>query len=93
MVNATAEGKPGYNKIRFYADQAWRDGLRHCWIDTCCIDNNNAVEVQEAINCMFRWYRRATKFSVYLAGFFSTSAWESPFHGSIWSPAIGPFKI
>jgi hypothetical protein len=26
------------------------------WVDTCCIDKRNAVELSEAINSMFRWY-------------------------------------
>lgn len=39
--------------------QAREDGYRHVWIDTCCIDKTNSVELQEAINSMFRWYRNA----------------------------------
>jgi hypothetical protein len=41
MVDSVAEGKPGYHKIQFCADQAWRDGLRFFWMDTCCIDRAN----------------------------------------------------
>jgi hypothetical protein len=77
MMDRTAEDKPGYYKIRFCADQAWRDGLGHCWVDTCCIDKTNAVGLREAINGMFRWYRRAAKCYVYLADVFSTSAWKT----------------
>jgi hypothetical protein len=60
-------GTTGYEKIKFCGEQAGRDGLRHFWIDTCCIDKSNAVELQEAINSMFRWYRNATKCYVYLS--------------------------
>ncbi len=61
MVDGTGTSKLGYKKIQFCADQAWHDGLKFCWVDTCCIDKTNSVELQEAINCMFRWYRGATK--------------------------------
>src|SRR5436189_4680062 len=53
--------KAGYRKLRFCARQAARDDLQHFWVDTCCIDKSNSVELQEAINSMFRWYRNATK--------------------------------
>jgi hypothetical protein len=33
---------------------AKRDGLQYFWVDTCCIDKSNNVELQEAINSMFR---------------------------------------
>src|ERR1051326_155563 len=49
------EKKAGYNKIRFCGEQARQDGLQYFWIDTCCIDKTNSVELQEAINSMFRW--------------------------------------
>jgi hypothetical protein len=35
--NGRTRGKAGYNKILFCAQQAERDGLRHFWVDTCCI--------------------------------------------------------
>ncbi|KAH7418702.1 hypothetical protein BKA64DRAFT_691198 [Cadophora sp. MPI-SDFR-AT-0126] len=56
----------GYGKIQFCRAQARRDDLQYFWMDTCCIDKSNAVELQEAINSMFRWYRDATKCYVYL---------------------------
>ncbi|KAH7305364.1 hypothetical protein BKA65DRAFT_560173 [Rhexocercosporidium sp. MPI-PUGE-AT-0058] len=62
----TNKGKAGYGKIQFCGEQARRDGLQYFWLDTCCIDKSNAVELQEAINSMFRWYRDATKCYVYL---------------------------
>ena len=51
--------------------------------DTCCIDKTNAVELQEAVNCMFRWYHRAAICYAYLADV-STPAWETPFRTSRW---------
>jgi len=29
LANGTAKNKAGYAKIRFYGDQAWRDGLKY----------------------------------------------------------------
>jgi hypothetical protein len=58
--------KAGYHKIKFCAQQAAKDGLRYIWVDTCCIDQKNAVELAEAINSMFSWYRRAARCYVYL---------------------------
>ncbi|KAL5327862.1 hypothetical protein ACEPPN_005568 [Leptodophora sp. 'Broadleaf-Isolate-01'] len=66
LTNGTSKGKAGYGKIQFCGEQARRDGLQYFWVDTCCIDKSNAVELQEAINSMFRWYRDATKCYVYL---------------------------
>jgi hypothetical protein len=84
-VKADVEANPGYPKIKFCVDQAWSesDPLRHCWVDTCCIDKTNAVELQETINCMFRWYRRAKKCYVYLADV-PASDWQTAFRGSEW---------
>jgi Heterokaryon incompatibility protein (HET) len=59
--------KAGYGKIQFCGEQAARHGLQYFWIDTCCIDKSNAVELSEAINSMFRWYGNSQKCFVYLS--------------------------
>ena len=94
MIKGTGTSKTGFGKIRFCGEQARRDGLQYFWVDTCCIDKSNAVELQEAINSMFRWYRDATKCYVYLADVstkkrrlsdrFSEHTWESAFRSSKW---------
>jgi Heterokaryon incompatibility protein (HET) len=66
LIDGTGKNKVGYEKIRFCGQQARRDRLQYFWVDTCCIDKSNAVELQEAINSMFRWYRNAVKCYVYL---------------------------
>jgi Heterokaryon incompatibility protein (HET) len=70
-LNKTAKNKPGYKKILFCAKQAVQDSIQYIWVDTCCIDksNNNpnkAIELQYAINSMFRWYQNAAKCYIYL---------------------------
>jgi len=67
VADNVGQDKLGYNKISFCGDQAWRDGLRYFWIDSCCIDKTNSTELQEAINSMFRWYRNASRCYVYLS--------------------------
>lgn len=54
--------KPGVGcvKLRGSCQQTKKNGLRYVWIDTCCIDKANLVELSEAINSMFRWYQRAS---------------------------------
>jgi hypothetical protein len=84
----------GYRKLRFCAEQATHDGLQHFWVDTCCIDKSNAVELQEAIASMFAWYQNATKCYVYLSDVSTTKreasdqssecTWESAFRASRW---------
>ncbi|KAH9906436.1 hypothetical protein F4778DRAFT_649008 [Xylariomycetidae sp. FL2044] len=71
--------KAGYNKIEFCAEQAKRDGLQYFWVDTCCIDKSDSIELQTAINSMFRWYRDAKKCYVYL----SDVPWTT-LHNSRW---------
>jgi hypothetical protein len=93
LTDGTSKGKAGYGKIQFCGEQARRDGLQYFWVDTCCIDKSNAVELQEAINSMFRWYRDATKCYVYLRDVSrpcadsadgSNEAWEWTFRKSEW---------
>ncbi|KAH8659280.1 vegetative incompatibility protein HET-E-1 [Tricladium varicosporioides] len=94
LMDGIGESKAGYGKIRLCGEWAKRDGLRYFWVDTCCIDKSNSVELQEAINSMFRWYRNAVKCYVYLSDVstkeregsdqFSEQAWESAFRSSRW---------
>ena len=94
LVDGTGEDKTGYEKIRFCAAQARRDGLRYFWVDTCCIDKSNNNELSRAINSMFRWYQDADRCYVYLSDISASSyeedsqqselAWESAFRASKW---------
>ncbi|RTE68478.1 Vegetative incompatibility protein HET-E-1 [Fusarium euwallaceae] len=67
LMDVTGQDKLGYDKIWFCGKQALRDGLQYFWVDTCCIDKSNSTELQEAFNCMYRWYRDAAKCYVYLS--------------------------
>ncbi|KAF2786713.1 HET-domain-containing protein, partial [Melanomma pulvis-pyrius CBS 109.77] len=83
--------KAGWRKIEFCAKQVAADGLQYFWVDTCCIDKKNAVELGAAINSMFRWYQNATRCYVYLSDVSKPDnevdgerAWEKAFRTSRW---------
>jgi hypothetical protein len=57
---------PGAQKIEWACWQAIQDGYSWAWVDTCCIDKTNNAELSEAINSMFRWYKRSEACYVYL---------------------------
>jgi Heterokaryon incompatibility protein (HET) len=90
LQNGTGIKKAGYQKIRFCGEQAKSDGLQYFWVDTCCIDKSSSAELTEAINSMFRWYRKATKCYVYLPDVLRLAlkndslAWESAVRDSKW---------
>jgi hypothetical protein len=67
VKDTEVKSKAGWDKIRFCAQQAKRDGLDYFWVDTCCIDKANNTELSEAINSMFRWYQNARRCYVYLS--------------------------
>ncbi|KAH8601786.1 hypothetical protein B0O99DRAFT_562479, partial [Bisporella sp. PMI_857] len=92
--DGTATKKAGYKKIQFCGEQAKRDGLQYFWVDTCCINKSNSTELAEAVNSMFRWYRKAAKCYVYLSDVSITKrkaksrfvefTWEPTFRASKW---------
>ena len=94
VAACTGKAKPGYKKIRFCGEQAQHDGLKHFWVDTCCIDKTDKAELSKAIQSMFRWYRNAARCYVYLpdvsAPFLGTEEkvnpplWEPQFRKSKW---------
>ena len=67
LIKGIEKSRAGYRKIKFCGDQANTDGLQYFWVDSCCIDKSNSVELAEAINSMRRWYRNAVKCYVYLS--------------------------
>lgn len=57
----------GLTKFRKCCGQAKADKFDYAWIDTCCINKTDLVELGEAINSMFRWYNLATVCYAYLS--------------------------
>jgi hypothetical protein len=70
-------------KLQSFCKTARDAGYRWVWSDTCCIDKNNNLEVQESVNTMFVWYSHSALTIVYLsdvmpsskAGALARSAW------------------
>lgn len=60
LMHGRGKEKLGYEKLMFCSQRARHDGLRHVWIDTCCIDRANNTEPSEAIKSMYSWYLKAS---------------------------------
>jgi hypothetical protein len=56
-----------FDKVRSFCIKAREHGFGWAWIDTCCIDRTNNVEVQESISSMFAWYRGSALTIIYLS--------------------------
>ncbi|KAH9204602.1 P-loop containing nucleoside triphosphate hydrolase protein [Leptodontidium sp. 2 PMI_412] len=94
LITGAENGKSGYDKIKFCAEQAATDGFQYFWVDTCCINKSDSTELTTAINSMFRWYRNARKCYVYLedvstagciaATQINQNRWKEAFRGSRW---------
>ncbi|KAI1756638.1 heterokaryon incompatibility protein-domain-containing protein [Xylaria castorea] len=65
--------KAAYLKLKACSFHANAEGLRHIWIDTCCINQEDSVELTRSINSMYRWYRNAARCYVYLSDVQSAS--------------------
>ncbi|OJA16774.1 hypothetical protein AZE42_03304 [Rhizopogon vesiculosus] len=63
----------GIGKLQSFCKVARDAGYSWAWSDTCCIDKNNIVELQEAFNSMFIWYRHSALTVVYLSDVLPTS--------------------
>jgi len=73
-----AKHKAGFSKIRDCCAQAKKDSLEWVWIDSCCIDKRSSAELSEAINSMFKWYRRARICYAFLADVFDVGYNAAP---------------
>ena len=85
MRSGLAPSLKGYIKVLGACNQALLDGYEWVWIDTCCIDKSSSTELQEAINSMFEWYRKADACYVYLTDVPESNAgWDDQFGSSRW---------
>ena len=80
MQGVHPTSKKGYDKVKRCCAYARADGFEYVWIDTCCIDKTNSVELSEAINSMYRWYQEA----VVCYGFLADVPSRATFSGSRW---------
>ncbi|KAF9062738.1 heterokaryon incompatibility protein-domain-containing protein [Rhodocollybia butyracea] len=61
------EKMKGWSKIVRACELACNEDWDYIWVDTCCIDKSSSAELSEAINSMYRYYRKAQVCYVYLA--------------------------
>ncbi|KAG1776038.1 heterokaryon incompatibility protein-domain-containing protein [Suillus placidus] len=75
----------GIVKLQSFCKTARAAEHRWGWIDTCCIDQTNNVELQTSLNSMFDWYHTSALTMVYLSdvsrssnpGALARSAWNT----------------
>jgi len=75
----------GIVKLQSFCKIARDAGFRWAWIDTCCVDQSNNVEIQRSVNSMFAWYRHSALTIIYLSdvppssksGAMARSAWNT----------------
>ncbi|KAI8945693.1 heterokaryon incompatibility protein-domain-containing protein [Xylaria longipes] len=53
------QNSEAFSKITECCNRAIEDDLQWVWVDTCCIDKTDSVELSEAINSMFKWYQES----------------------------------
>lgn len=73
--------KRGYKKILAFCNEVAVTGIEWCWVDTCCIDKTDPVELSQAINSMFIWYRNAEICMAYLSEFYVWTQGDRWNHG------------
>ncbi|KAK7448853.1 hypothetical protein VKT23_013582 [Stygiomarasmius scandens] len=64
------EQRSGYQKIQKACSTAQQLGLDYLWIDTCCIDQRDPVDVSRNIGSMFAYYRNSAVCLVYLSDYY-----------------------
>lgn len=83
VLNGTFVNRYGFFKLEAAIMQAKEDGWDWLWADNCCIDKTNSVELSEAINSMFRYYKDAQICYAYLADV-ATATWEAEIAQAKW---------
>jgi hypothetical protein len=74
----------GTAKLQSFCKVVRDAGFHWAWSDTCCINKNNIIELQQSVNTMFVWYRHSALTIVYLSDVLPSSK----FHAlamSIWN--------
>ncbi|KAG0705594.1 heterokaryon incompatibility protein-domain-containing protein [Suillus ampliporus] len=57
----------GLVKLQSFCKVARDAGYHWAWIDSCCINQHDSVELQRSLNSMFAWYRDSTLTIIYLS--------------------------
>lgn len=65
--------EPSLRKIEGFCRAASSKYYKYVWLDTCCINQRDPVELSTAINSMYRWYKSAEVCFVYLHDYVHSS--------------------
>lgn len=57
--NAWGSSGPSFQKLEAFCRAAADCGLTFAWSDTCCIDKQSSLELDESIRSIYRWYSKA----------------------------------
>ena len=66
LIVGDGRQRQGWSKLQGACDLAAKDGWSLLWMDTCCIDKTNNVDLSEAINSMYKWYQASSICYAYL---------------------------
>jgi hypothetical protein len=85
-VDDEVKSKGGFAKFTGACTFAKKLGYDLIWIDTCCINKTDLVELSEAINSMYRWYSLSKLCIAYLEdGTSATTIKESEWFSKGWT--------
>ena len=82
------EASPTNTKLQSFCSLVCSLGFRWAWSDTCCIDKDNNVVLQESLVAMFTWYHGSSLTLVYLLGVLSLSQEPGDLRDSIWNTRV-----
>ena len=86
------EVSPTNMKLQSFCTLVRSLGFRWAWSDTCCIDKDNSVVLQESLVAMFTWYRDSSLTLVYLRDVPSESQESGGLQGSIWNTRVWTYQ-
>ena len=67
-------------------------GFQWAWSDTCCIDKENNVVLQESLVAMFSWYQSSSLMLVHLCDVSSESQEPGGLQESIWNTRVWTYQ-
>ena len=62
------EASPTHEKLQTFCRIVQKMGFNWAWSDTCCINKENNVVLQEALVSMFKWYEGSAMTIIFLRG-------------------------
>ena len=83
---------PTNTKLQSFCSLVRSLGFRWAWSDTCCIDRESNVVLQESLVAMFGWYRDSSLTLVYLRDVSSQLRRPGGLRRSIWNTRVWTYQ-